>query len=117
EIAGTVIACPSCAGTIVLPLELSGSAFHSPALPPQAAVTPANTGVPEATTGDYWKERALAAERRVAESSHAMKAALIPHMARWLMNKLVRGLALHRKQLLETQKKAEQELAELEQRL
>ena len=44
-------------------------------------------------------------------------ATLIPHLARWLMNKLVRGLALQRKQLIETQQKAEQELAELEERL
>jgi hypothetical protein len=33
------------------------------------------------------------------------------------MSKLVRGLAMQRKQLMETQQKAEQELAELEQRL
>jgi len=116
EIAGTVIACPSCAGTIVLPLELSGSA-QSVALPPQKAVEPPAVTVPETVSGDYWKERALAAERRAAETGQVLRKALIPHMARWLMSKLVRGLAMQRKQLLETQKKAEQELAELEQRL
>jgi len=117
EIAGTIIACPSCTGTIVLPLELSGHAIHTPALAPQPPVTAPAVGVPESASGDYWKERALAAERRAAATGQAMRTALIPHMARWLMNKLVRGLAMQRKQLLETQKKAEQELAELEQRL
>jgi len=41
EIAGTVIACPSCAGTIVLPLELSGPAIHTPALVPPPPGGPA----------------------------------------------------------------------------
>src|SRR5206468_430318 len=103
-------------GTIVLPLEFSGST-QSAALPPQKAVESPAVTVPEPVSGDYWKERALAAERRVAETGQAIRRALIPHMARWLMSKLVRGLAMQRKQLLETQKKAEQELAELEQRL
>ena len=46
-----------------------------------------------------------------------MRAAFLPHFAHWLKSKLLRGLAGQRAELLETQKKAEQELASLDQRL
>jgi DNA repair exonuclease SbcCD ATPase subunit len=97
-------------------MELTGPA-QSPALAPQPSLPVKDVAVPDVATDDYWKERALAAERRVEKTNHVMRAALIPHLARWLMSKLVRGLAMQRKQLMETQQKAEQELAELEQRL
>src|SRR5438270_423174 len=106
EIAGSVVSCPACAGVIVLPLELTGPhSIQAPVAPPTVEA------IAEESTGHYWKERALAAERRVHKVGQVFRAALIPHLARWLMSKLVRGLAGQRQHLLETQQKAEQELA------
>ena len=115
EISGTVVSCPACTGTIVLPLELTGSASS-----PAPATQPASAGSitpPAEADAQYWKERALIAEGRVQKTNYVLRAALIPHLARWLMSKLVRGLASQRADLLETQQKAEQEMANLEQRL
>jgi len=116
QITGTVISCPSCTSSIVLPLELIG-----PVSAAQAVVGPAaQSNHPAATNNaseQYWRERALAAESQAQRSNHVLRAALIPHLARWLMNNVVRRLTFQRTHLLETQQKAEQELAELDQRL
>lgn len=111
----TLISCPSCTGTIVLPLEVTSSGtIPGPAA--QLALGEAERG-PQGAGAQYWKERALAAERRAQSASQLMRAAFLPHFARWLKSKLLRGLAGQRAELLETQKKAEQELASLDQRL
>src|ERR1043166_4816389 len=120
QVAGTVISCPSCTGTIILPLELSGH-FQVPRLasapPPPALAHPQHEVTPALTDDHYWKDRALAAEQRVQEAGQQMRRALIPHLAQWFTSRVVRGLVSNRKHLLETQRRAEQELAELEQRL
>lgn len=46
-----------------------------------------------------------------------LKAALLPHMARWLAHKLFRRVMWHRVYLMETQRRAEMEVAEMENRL
>jgi hypothetical protein len=79
---GTVIACPACTETILIPSALAGTA-EAP-VPP----TPA-----------------------------AFRAALVPHLARLLRNKLVRKLISQRSALLDTQQQAALEVMELEARL
>ncbi len=64
-----------------------------------------------------WKERALHAEKRAAETSAVIRAGLLPHLAHWLKQRLVRRLVAERSHLLSTQAKAELDLAELETRL
>src|SRR5205085_8208578 len=49
--------------------------------------------------------------------SAVIRAGLLPHLAHWLKEKLVRGLLTQRSELLSTQENAELELAELESRL
>jgi membrane-associated HD superfamily phosphohydrolase len=64
-----------------------------------------------------WKTRAITAERRAAQTSALLRAGLIPHLAHWLKQKLVRGLLTERSHLVNAQQAAELEAAELEQRL
>jgi hypothetical protein len=64
-----------------------------------------------------WRERALSAEQRAAQASALVRAGLLPQFARWLRQKLVRGLLAERSHLLSTQETAELEMAELERRL
>ena len=64
-----------------------------------------------------WRDRALAAEARVENATALVRTRLVPSMARSLMSGLVQRLLLHRSDLLNSQQRAEQEVAELEQRL
>jgi len=64
-----------------------------------------------------WQQRALAAEQR-AEWAHAViRAGVLPHLAEWLKQQFIQGLVSQRSQMLEAQKSAAAELAELERRL
>jgi hypothetical protein len=65
----------------------------------------------------FWRDRAFAAERRVARLTQAIRIRLAPHLARWLAHKLVLQLVSNRKQLLAVQRQAEAEIELLEQRL
>jgi len=118
QITGTVISCPSCTSAIVLPLELT-QPIGVPALgaPPAAPRAPAHSlGVALQGESEYWKERALAAERRTEKTTEVLRAGAIPLARSWL-GKVARKLASQRAHLLETQQRAEHELAELEERL
>jgi len=117
EVAGTVISCPSCAGAIVLPLECAGPAVMPTPAPQPALPMSVSAALPAPASEEHWRQRALDAERRLEKSQGVLRAALLPHLARWLTSKLGRVLLRERGELIETQKKAEQDLAELEQRL
>jgi hypothetical protein len=80
------------------------STFSSPAAFPSAEA-------------DAWKERALDAELKAEQLSTVVKAGLLPQLSRWLANKFVSRLALERRQLMETQHRAELVIAEIENRL
>ena len=116
QIAGTVISCPACSQAIALPLELTAPASQPPpvalALPETATVSSS-----AAALTDHWRERALTAERRLEQSGQVLRTALIPHLARWIMNQTIGRLLWQRRHLIETQQRAEQALLELEQRL
>jgi hypothetical protein len=64
-----------------------------------------------------WRERALAAEARAQKATAMLRASLLPHLARWMMNELVQRLLSQRSQILTGQQKAEREVADLAARL
>ena len=72
-----------------------------------------------ASTGEVepWAERALAAEARADKATALLRARLMPQMARWMMGELVQRLLAHRSDLVNSQQRAEDDVAELEKRL
>jgi hypothetical protein len=64
-----------------------------------------------------WQQRALAAEQRAETLSAIVKAGLIPNLAQWLSQHFVRSMAAERASMLDAQLLAEQEVAQLEERL
>jgi hypothetical protein len=64
-----------------------------------------------------WRDRALAAEARARKATAMLRASLLPHLARWMMNELVQRLLSQRSQIVTGQQKAEREVAELAARL
>ena len=64
-----------------------------------------------------WQQRALAAERRITKLTRAMQMRVAPHLARWLAYRFVQQVISNRRQLLEMQRRAASDIAELEQRL
>jgi len=91
-----VLACPSCQETIVIP-----------------------SGALERTSEnrEAWQERALTAEQRAERAQAAIRAGILPQLAEWLRHTFVRSLMFQRSQMLETQKTAAAEMAEMERRL
>ena len=73
---------------------------------------PGGTGAAES-----WAERALAAEARADKATALLRARLMPQMARWMMGELVQRLLAHRSDLVHSQQRAEDDVAELEKRL
>lgn len=66
---------------------------------------------------EQWRERALAAEAKAAKATAMLRARMVPHLARWMMNELVQRL-MHQRSVAQTsQQRAEQEVAELAERL
>jgi len=91
-----IVSCPSCDENIVIPAE---------------AVENLSAGTPA------WQQRALAAEQRAERAHAAIRAGVLPHFTLWLKQKFVRRLVAERQQMVDAQKSAASELAEMEQRL
>lgn len=89
----TVVACPSCDETIVIP-----------------------TGTASATDVS-WQKRAQVAEQRAERAQAALRAGAFAQLSHWLKQHFAQRLLTERTQMLDTQKSAANELAELEQRL
>lgn len=68
-------------------------------------------------SSQQWQQRALVAEQRMETMQNAARAGLMAHMARWLSQAFTRRLVLERRLLLEAQKMATAEMAQLETRL
>ena len=64
-----------------------------------------------------WQQRALTAEQRTEQLQNAARAGLMAQLSQWLSNVLTRRLISQRRLLLDTQKHAATEMAELEARL
>ena len=97
--------------TIFLPAKTA----QQPVVVPMAAPDPL-TPVEAVAVSDQkaWQERVLAAEKRAEELLAMVREGLAPHLARELMNKLVRELISQRAGLLYTHQIAERELAAME---
>ena len=109
---GFVISCTNCALNIVVPPHSQPEFFSQPA----TVIDVPHTGGalellrPEPRPMVSWQERA-------AQSDAVVRAGLIPHLARWMMDKLVQTLFTQRAQLLNTQESETARIAELEKRL
>jgi hypothetical protein len=69
------------------------------------------------THSQAWRQRADEAERRAERATAAMRAGLLPHLSRWLKQKLVQKLLSDRAQLLQAQQAAALTALAVDQRL
>jgi hypothetical protein len=65
----------------------------------------------------HWRERAMHAEARAEKATALLRANLLPHLARWMMNEVMQRLLSQRSETRNTQQLAELEVAELAERL
>ena len=89
----SVVTCPSCDENIVIPADAT------------------------AVEAAEWRRRALAAEQKAERAHAAIRSGVLPQFSRWLKQHFVRGLISDHSQMLEAQKAAATEMAELERRL
>jgi hypothetical protein len=69
------------------------------------------------SSDDDWKQRALAAEAMAGKQGEILREKIMPELAEFAKQSLVQGLYAQRSLLIETQRKAQESLAELEARL
>jgi hypothetical protein len=74
-------------------------------------------GDSHATSPDAWRQRALAAEALAAKQTQILDEKVGPELKQFAKEALVQGLYHQRNALIETQKRAQQALADLENRL
>jgi hypothetical protein len=106
----------------LMPVSLVTTQVHVPTFLPtsEGSVVVSSSANPGAVSGpdaEHWKERAIEAELKAEQLSTVVKAGLFPQLSRWLAQKFVRRLVLERRELLETQRRAELAIAEMENRL
>lgn len=89
----TVVSCPSCDETIVIPADTTSA------------------------TDVAWQERARAAELRAQRAQAALKSSALAQFSLWLKQSFAQRLLGERSQMLDAQQCAAAELADLEQRL
>jgi hypothetical protein len=85
-----------------------------PALPSPGETT---SGPTDGLGGGEWKQRALVAEALAQKQAQVLREKLVPELAEFAKHGLVQGLYTQRNELVETQQRAQKELAELESRL
>jgi hypothetical protein len=69
------------------------------------------------SSADDWKQRALAAEAMAGKQGEMLREKIMPELTEFAKQSLVQGLFAQRNVLIETQRKAQESLAELEARL
>jgi len=69
------------------------------------------------SSAEEWKERALAAEAMAGKQGQILREKMMPELTEFAKQSLVQGLYAQRNVLLETQRKAQEAVAELETRL
>jgi DNA-directed RNA polymerase subunit RPC12/RpoP len=102
---GAVVSCTNCTERIVVP-PYSITEFF-PAEPTRRSSTPVAGGL----------ELMRPVQDRVDGVPATMRAALIPHLARLMMNRLVQALFAQRASLIDTQAEATRRMADLEERI
>lgn len=73
--------------------------------------------VADTTEVETWKQRALTAEAMAGRQGEILREKMIPELTEFAKQSLVQGLVTQRNLLLETQRKAQQALLELESRM
>jgi DNA repair exonuclease SbcCD ATPase subunit len=96
------VSCPVCGK------DGTGTANEIIALALGVSSLPATLGA-----ADAWRQRALEAERRAEQAQADARAGLAPHLAQVLKEALVQELAIQRKELLQAQQIAADEIAQL----
>jgi hypothetical protein len=76
-----------------------------------------STALVRASEDESWRQRALAAEAMASKQAEVLGGKIIPELTEFAKQSLVQGLYTQRNALLETQQKAQLELAVLEARL
>lgn len=84
--------------------------------PPRVLLIPDDTAT-DLPSVETWKQRALVAEAMAGKQGQLLREKLIPELAEFAKQSLVQGLFEQRKVLMETQRKAQLALMELESRL
>lgn len=84
--------------------------------PPRVLLIP-NVATADSPSIEDWKQRALAAEAMAGKQGQLLREKLIPELAEFAKQSLVQGLFEQRNVLMETQRKAQLALMELESRL
>jgi hypothetical protein len=80
--------------------------------------SPSALALPDDAPGELtWRERALTAEARAQKATAMLRAGLVPHLARWMMNELMQRLLSQRSAVATSRQRAEREVAELATRL
>jgi hypothetical protein len=85
--------------------------------PPAMALAKLPASVIIESSDDDWKQRALAAEAMAGKQGEILREKIMPELAEFAKQSLVQGLYAQRNLLIETQRKAQESLAELEGRL
>ena len=112
--AGASISMPTDAERIVITHRSAGTAGSNASAPTIVHVEA--TGSSQ-TQSQAWQRRAEEAERRAQRATAVMRAGLLPHLSRWLKEKLVRKLISDRARLMETQQAAALKMLAVDERL
>jgi hypothetical protein len=109
---------PSGYTVIVTPLSITGSAPDSPpALPSAMPLVHLETPSARQTQSATWEQRALAAEAQAKHAQTIIQQGLLPDLGRWLKQKFLRKLLVHRSQLLAAQEEATRKVMAVDARL
>lgn len=114
---GAVVSCTNCAQQIVVPPYSITENFS--AEPTRRASSPVTSGPVPGRSIDSGVElmRPVPATERAEGGTTALRMALIPHLARMMMNRLVQALFAQRETLIDTQAEATKRMADLEERI
>jgi hypothetical protein len=108
---------PSSYTVIVTPTSMTGSVPDPAVLPPVVPTLHVDTPGSGPTHSGTWEQRALVAEHRARQAEEVLRHGLIPHLSRWMREKLFRKLLIDRGQLLAAQEEATRKVMDVDARL
>ena len=99
------------------PLSSTGSAAEhaAPLAAPHPVIHLENPGATQ--TQSAWQQRALAAEEKAERTQALVRKGMIPHLQRWLKQKVLRKLVADRSELLTAQQAATHKARAVDERL
>jgi hypothetical protein len=102
---------------VIAPRSVTGSSPEAPPRGPasQPVVQVDTAGTQTQSAG--WQQRALEAEASAERARAMVRRGVLPHLRRWLKQRLVRKLATDRAQLLQTQQAATRKALSVDERL